>query len=373
MIADLNKTAPLRVALVHLWAQPYVDNRASGLVYGFENLGRDLRNIGFTENYLFFSNKKRDGDWHPRFIQVSLSDAEILNKFDFVIFGSAGSGADRKEGSWWKPILDVLKVPFAVQVNNEVDQQVLIYKDLFYDHPYFSLGLPITEGLAYEATPNGKNLRSLVYECLPRTGLSDPGEYYGQKVDRIVTSCRMTTRKRVLELVKQAEKLNQAGFEIDVWGADATWFYVSKLKELQSPSWNYHGSFLRDQLSSILGPAKYHYNCCYLSRGTLTPRIETSTIEAVSYGCCPILSRATVPEWVTDEMAVLVDTSDLSDLAERLTKFKGQAHQMNANFWKAYQEKIGKEKLDLLAQTISAIVTNRKTPSEGIDGLVTAE
>ena len=193
----VNDFPTINVGLVHLWAQPYVDNRASGLVYGFENLGKDMQNIKFCVDYLCFSNKKKNGEWHPLFREVPPAHAEILNEYDFIIFGSAGSLVDKKLGPWWKPILDSLETPFAVQINNEVDKQDLRYRDLFYDHPHFSLGLPITEGLAYASTPNRDNLPFLVYECLPRTDLPDPEMFYGQKRDQIVTTCRITTRKIV--------------------------------------------------------------------------------------------------------------------------------------------------------------------------------
>ncbi len=339
---------------------------ASGLVYGFENLGNDLQKIGFSVDHLFFSNKKKNGEWHPLFREVPLGHAEILNEYDFLIFGSAGSLSDKKDGAWWKPLLDSLEVPFAVQINNEVDQQDLRYRDLFYDHPHFSLGLPITEGLAYTSTPNRDNLPFLVYECLPRTDLPDPEMFYGQKRDQIVTTCRITTRKRILELVQQAEKLHNAGFAIDIHGADATWRYVSSLKELSSDYWNFRGSFHRDQLSSILGPAKFHYNACFLKRQAVTPRIETSTVEAASFGCCSILSRATVPNWVTDDMAVLVDTNDLSDLADRLSAARNKAHEMNARFWEAYKKNIGPDKLFQLARTIKKIINWEGSPVEDV-------
>ncbi len=361
MVALHENLTSLRVALVHIWAPPFVDNRASGLVYGFENLGRDLANVGFRVNYVCFSNKKANGDWHPLFTHVAGLDADILNKFDFIIFGSAGSMTDKKDGPWWKTILEGLKVPFVIQVNNEVDQQLLIYKDFFYDHPYFAFGMPITEGLCYKSTPNRDNLRNLVYECLPRTDLAHPEIFYGQKVDQVVTSCRMTSRKRILELVRQAETLYMAGFETHIHGADATWFYVKELKELQSQYWTYHGSFRRNQLPEILGPARFHYNCCYLKKGVVTPRIETSTVEGASYGCCPILSRSTVPEWVTDDMAILVDTNDMTHLAERLNATRNQAHKMNARFWQGYKENIGRAKLDLLAETITNMARSKKS------------
>ena len=272
-----NEFPTINVALVHLWAQPYVDNRASGLVYGFENLGKDLQEINFSVDYLFFSDRKKNGEWHPLFREIHLEGAEILNQYDFIVFGSAGSMSDKKLGPWWQPVLDSLEIPFAVQINNEVDKQDLIYRDLFYDHPHFSLGLPITEGLAYTSTPNRDNLPALVYECLPRTNLPDPGIFYAEKRDQVVTTCRITTRKRILELVQQAEKLHYAGFTTDIYGADATWRYVSSLKELGNQYWNFHGSFNREQLSSILAPARFHYNCCFLKREAVTRRIETST------------------------------------------------------------------------------------------------
>lgn len=329
----------MKVALIHLWSPPYNDNRAAGLIYGLENIKNDLEVLGHQVEYFTPYVQGKKDQWHEGYHHFSLNKLDYINSFDFGIFSSLGAMKDKKDKlPWWGELIKCLEIPFGAQINNEVDESILVFREYFYRNKNFKLLLPITSGLK-DPLADKYGIPTLVYLNFPKVhGYVDYQDYYQQKQDKIVTTCRMTSRKRVLELVQQSESLYNKGFHVSIHGSDIMYFYVTQVKSLINEDiWHYGGWFSRNQLSEILTTAKFHYNCCYLKRQQVSPRIEIATVEAVHYGCCPILSKQTVPDWVTNDMAVLVDTNDLSDLAERLDSVREVSHIMHQNFWESFQ------------------------------------
>lgn len=332
-----------RVAMVFLWNLPLTNQMTGGILYGLVNVGRDLGKLGFDVRNVYISEwHKPNAAIHPGFRRVDDMDLEALNGFDFVIFNTPGSGLDKKHVKSgnepkWLPVLKSIEVPFAVQIHDEVEARIA-FRHEFFDHPQCRLLLPITSEIVDLVVGDIKERDVLVYPCFPTLETHDPSRYYGMKTDSVVTTCRITARKRIVEFVQQARSLAASGFEVHVHGADPAWRYVDEVKEHANESWKYHGAFTRSELTRILTPARFHYNAAFLKRGKFIPRIEISTVEAVGYGCCPILCRTTVPPWVDDSMAILVDTEDMDDLAERLSRVRNEAHIMNGRFCRAFAE-----------------------------------
>ena len=141
----LSNGSPIRIAMVFMWNLPYTNQMTGGILWGSENVGNDLSKLGFEIEFLYFADRPQTNSaLHPRFRWKSSSDVEALNAFDFVIFNTAGSSRDKKTGLWWKPILDSLKVPFAVQIHDEAEEK-LPNRHEFFEHPQCKLLLPITE------------------------------------------------------------------------------------------------------------------------------------------------------------------------------------------------------------------------------------
>lgn len=330
----------VNVGLVLLWNEPFVDERAGGPVYALEAIGHNLTSQGVNVEYSFFSDKKRSSNWHPLFKPIPLKDRRLLNELDFIIFSTAGSGADRKLGKWWSPILRDLQIPFAVQLHDEAEGRLLPYRDEFFNHDLCDFLMPITDETT-QFLAGSRNSGELVY---PGYMISDWRRHKNTKTSSVVTTCRMTSRKRVIELVNQAKGLVKNGFSLDVHGADVTWTYKRELKALENGDWKYHGTFDRDMLPDILSKAMYHYNVVYLKRGKFIPRVELATYEALQYGCCPILCASTTPDYIRDSMAILVDPNDLSDLPNVLKERKGEFASMSKRFWDTLTKQIDMKK-----------------------------
>lgn len=335
----------IKLALVLLWNDPYVDERAGGPVYAMEAIGSNLEKYNVDISYRFFSDRGTSYNWHPWFKPLPLSKAGELNAYDFVIFSTAGSGNDKKIGPWWRPMLRRLQVPFAVQLHDEAEERLLPYREEFFKHDGCVLLMPITEQTTEFLVPDFGSVGSIDSDILVYPGFKlGKQKFPGPRKKSVVTTCRLTSRKRIIELVSQNESLYRHGFSLDIHGADVNWYYIKSLKELANNYWTYHGTFNRDRLPEILSRATFHYNAVLLKRGTFFPRVELSTYEAVSYGCCPILCKDTTPDWVDDSMAVLVNPCEMKDLGKTLSKiYKDYVH-MSKRFWKALHVNVNPEK-----------------------------
>ena len=329
----------VNVGLVLLWNEPFVDERAGGPVYALEAIGHNLTLQGANVTYSFFSDKKRSANWHPLFKPIPLKDRRLLNELDFVILSTAGSGADRKLGPWWRPFLRDLRIPFAVQLHDEAEGRLLPYREEFYKHSRCAFLMPITDETS-QILADASNTGELVY---PGYMIGDQKNNF-KKTLSVVTTCRMTSRKRIIELVNQSKNLVKNGFSLDIHGADVTWTYKRELKALENGDWKYHGTFSRDDMPDILKRAMYHYNVVYLKRGKFIPRVELATYEAAQYGCCPILCAQTTPPYIRDHMAILVDPNDLSNLPDVLKERKEECADMSKVFWETLIKKMNMEK-----------------------------
>jgi hypothetical protein len=311
------------------------------------NAAEVLRRHGVQTDLIYFARVPRPKDpaIHPAWRYLGLSEAKVLNEYDAVVFNSAGSWDDRKAGSWWTPVLAALKVPFAVWTCNEVETEVCPYRSKFVAHEMYALAIEVSEGLAGANGLWKGGVNVLRHSGLPspqapgrgvwswRPGAAD-AVVAGPKEPKIVTTCRLTSRKRVLELASLGPKLRARGIGLDVWGAESTFFYKRGLLELRErqmregihaggdrlsdPGWEWKGGFTHNELSEILAPAMFHWGGAWLVRGVMRRRLELATVEAVAHGCIPILERSTAPEWVDGTIAVLFHRGGVRALPDAL-------------------------------------------------------
>jgi hypothetical protein len=65
-------------------------------------------------------------------------------------------------------------------------------------------------------------------------------------------------------------------------------------------------------------------------------RLELASVEAVSFGCLPILEKGTAPLWVTEDMAVLIDRARLNSAPGLIADSTGVAPVRLAAFKEAF-------------------------------------
>lgn len=322
----------MHVGIVNLQGPPFTNNATGGTVFAPLVMANNLRALGHAATPLTFWPARRPGKhWHPAYTFVPATRHEALNSFDALVFSPAGSSLDRKSGPWWQDALDQLRRPFVVWQHYEHEAKYQPYEDRFFASPRCRGVLEIVPNL--KPRP-GLRLPVLTYPAHPIELTALP---YQQKRDLVVTGCRLTTIKRVLELVRDAGPgIAANGFDLDVWGTTATWTYVDALEKVPG-SWRLRGPYTDPQVP--FGPARYAYNAPWLKDGSFNPRVELSTIEAVRYGCCPILNRRSTPSWVTDDVAVLVDPLDRGEMAllgGRLRERNGEAFDVADAFAAAF-------------------------------------
>lgn len=318
----------MKIANVLLWTPPYTDSKAGGVGYAAKYLTEDLQSQGYEVDSIYFNSKPLLKNVQTCFKCFKFDEFLRLNEYDFIIFNTAGSWRDRKD-PWWMEYLPSITKKFAVGIHDEHELRVLPYREMFFQHPKCSLLLPITQGIL-EASVNNVSKPYIVYPMYSASIKLSPN-VFRKKVKRVITMCRMIPRKRILELVKEAENVHSYGFDLDIHGADAAWAYRLQLMEFKSDHWTYHGPFDDESKSDIFSDASYQWNAVSLKLKNFHRRLEISSIEGLSHGCCQILNKETVPEWVTSDMAVLVDPSDLRDLGEQLSDNYSRAQTMCYN------------------------------------------
>jgi hypothetical protein len=332
----------VRIAVVQLWSPPYTDGRTGGMMNAGKNLAENLWQTGNTVDLMWIGDKdERHAD--PNFERVPLRRAPaVLAQQDAVIFTTAGSFRDKTEGPWWRPLLTESGPPFAVWIHDEVEIEKLPYRREFFDHPRCRLVMAITNQIAHAmgAFPPPPVLWYPGYPLTLR-----PNPLVEEREHLAVTTCRFTSRKRQQELVRDAGRGFMSNcIRLELHGADATWFYVRKVREEMErlpAGWSRYvtlrGHFSARERNAILRRAKWHLNLPAAKRGTFYPRIELSTLEAVENGCCPVVSVQSMPSPFegVNSGAVRVDPLDpkqLERLAERLSFTDREIRQRNEDF-----------------------------------------
>lgn len=333
----------MRIAMVNIYSEPFGDHRTGGLItsavqlkpYGFHHVA-----VGKKRNY------HCSGYEYIRHLSE-------LNKFDFVIFSSAGSNTDKKVQKsglkpWWFEQLKSVNVPFAVQAHSELDEKDMVFKDEFFNHPMFRLFLPIVHNI-WENMPNGRTHAYLCHKStIERKNFT--------KRNLIVSTGRLTSTKRIKELVMKSPEIKEAGFLIDVYGPQSSYFYFKDLMLVNPGFWCYKGSFKNSEeiLDEVLGSAMYHWNVRCFKRGkrkNIEPRLEIATVEALERGCIPIVHKDSTPKAFHNSLVCIDGIGDLNDLIEALENRDGDVDTAIEIFNDLYHDK-EKELFDVIREVM---------------------
>lgn len=354
----------IKVAQVNTWSEPFTDFRTGGLLSSINYISQDLAAHGIITDKYFFEWKGKVRKYHQQdFKALTPQDTEVLNGYDLVIFSTAGSAKDHKEENpMWRVHLNNLKVPFFVQIHDEDELKSLRYAKEFFEHPMCKLIMPITDGIGNAFGIDKFSVPSLTYPAYSVTNMPDP-EAYRAKVDKVVTACRLTARKRVKELVLAAKDIHDAGFGLEINGAEASFFYCRDLKERSNEYWKFNGQFT--DKAAVFSDAKFLWNATSLKKKTFYPRVEISSVEGAFYGCVLILNRETTPAYIDDSCAILIDPFNLNsedpmrNLISRLIECKDKSIEMNNNFINAIKNELSKN-ITLLIEQINLVTGNTK-------------
>lgn len=338
------------IAIVNTWGEPFIDWRVGGILHALNHLENDLKILGHTVHKYFFTNKKkRNKNWDPTYKPVHGKDhVGILNNYDLVIFSTAGNVDDKNippnsenAKPLWYMHLSKLEVPFFVQNHGEADFKNLTWSKWFLSHKNCKLLMPVANGL-FEGVDgyNPSDKDELTYPCYSLRNTPNPKDYYKNKRNLITTACRMTSRKRVKELVEIEEQVHNAGFEIELHGAHSSYFYIKALKEITKGHSKIFAEFSAADRPNIYGPAKFLWQpFCFKKKHKITKkRLELPPVEAAFYGCVPILQNSTVPEFLNSSNAFLIDVFNLNNFVKSLQYYEKHYIEVNQNFISVVKE-----------------------------------
>jgi hypothetical protein len=306
------------IGLVNNWSPPYIDKRTGGINGGQKYLRDAINTMSDCEaDCIYITDKKKPLKcWDSEY--VYLNSPKDLNDYGFIIFSNPGGWRDNKEPrsrERWLRLLNEIKVPFAVQIQNELDLDVAAFPSDFLEHKLCKFVLPISEGL-YKG-----DKKQMTFPVYPFHIDPLPDKFYHTKEHVITSTSRVTSRKRIKELVTMADKIVDAGWKIKVYGPESSYFYMRDVSLINTNLWSYMGLYTKDMIPKILSDATLHYNFVYLKHEQFFPRLEIATVEAVAQGCCPILCRESTPSFVNCSHALILGKNRLHKLPGILKHF----------------------------------------------------
>jgi hypothetical protein len=312
----------MKIALMNIYSEPFGDRRTSGLITSAIYLSQ----YGYTP--VAFGKKKKSHMDGWTYVQ-SFNE---LNDYDFIIFSAAGAFFDKKD-PWWREELPKVKTPFAVQAHSELDESRMIYKEEFFSHPMCRLFLPIANGI-------WKDMPNIPTHAYPaHQAHIDMGQTWA-KEPIVASTSRLTSTKRIKELVSKAKELRSLGYATKVWGSESSYFYTRDLLKINQGDWLYNGLFIHDDLDDILGHVHYHWNCrSYRVRFKFAPRLEIATIEALQRGCIPIVEKGSTPEIYWPHLITVNTKGNLNEMIEKISAGYGDANKCVDIFNKIHANK----------------------------------
>jgi len=251
------------------------------------------------------------------------SDPAVLEKYDFVIFTAPGLTYEKYEEVNRNKYVDILNhaKKFAFMCHEENDRKLYPYYMNFLTHPNMTFVLFNCPTMATFTFPDYVETAGdwdYVSFCPILPTKEEILERAKLKKDKIMSTCRWTTSKRIFEYLSMTEDFINNGIEVHAAGAHQSYWYNLKMEELPSKNYTDHGYFEPSQVPELLSDVKYHWNFLFQLRGmgqkTHQPRLEVATMEAFREGCLPVICKEFTPDWVGEDSAVRISKNDYTNL-----------------------------------------------------------
>lgn len=249
---------------------------------------------------------------------VYQNDPKILEDYDFIIFSSPGLTYEKYDERTPDKYIDVLDhaKKFTFICNEENDRKLYPYHMNFLKHPnmtFVTFNCPgmIVPFQEYVDICGGWDYVSFS-PILPTK--EEVLEKAKNKSNKIMSTCRWTTAKRVYEYLSMSHEFVKNGIEVFAAGAHQSYWYNLKMQELDTSSYTDLGYFEPSQLPTLLADVKYHWNFLFLMKNmgfrNHNPRLEVATMEAIREGCLPVVCEETTPSWLGYNSAVRLSKVD---------------------------------------------------------------
>ena len=255
------------------------------------------------------------------------SDPSVLDQYDFVIFTAPGLTYEKYDESNPDKYVDILNhaKKFAFMCHEENDRALYPYHLNFLNHPNIAFVLFNCPTMAtYTFTDYVKLADDWEYVsfCPILPSKEEILEKAKEKVNKVMSTCRWTTSKRIYEYLSMTEDFRSYGIEVHAAGAHQSYWYNLKMEELPSQNYIDHNYFEPSQIPELLSDVKYHWNFLFQLRSlglkTHQPRLEIATMEAFREGCLPIICKEFTPEWVGEDSAIRISKDNYTDIPKIL-------------------------------------------------------
>lgn len=261
-----------------------------------------------------------------------VSDPKVLGDYDFVIFISPGltyEKYDENDPDRYVDIMDCTK-RFTFVFNEENDRKMYPYIMNFIKHPKVSFLTFCAHGMSKIFEDYIELVGDWEYLNFSPTlpSKEEVLEKARSKKDKIMSTCRWTTSKRIFEYLSMTDDFIKNGIEVYAAGAHQSYWYNLKMGELPSSNYTDLGYFEPSQVPELLSDVKYHWNFLFQVRGmglrTHQPRLENATMEAIREGCLPVVCEEFTPDWLGFDSAVRLSKHNYTDIPSVLGKISDE-------------------------------------------------
>lgn len=256
------------------------------------------------------------------------SNPDVLDKYDFVIFTTPGLTYEKYNEATPNRYVDVLEhaKKFTFIFNEENDRKMYPYHLNFLHHPHLAFITFNCPGMANIFSDYIEICED--YEYVSFSPLLPTKEEILKKAlnksNKIMSTCRWTTSKRIYEYLSMSEEFVEQGIQVFAAGAHQSYWYNLKMEELPTNSYTDLGYFEPSQIPELLSDVKYHWNFLFQIRGmglrTHQPRLEIATMEAIREGCLPVVCEEFTPDWLGHDSAVRLSKNNYTEIPAVLGK-----------------------------------------------------
>lgn len=256
-------------------------------------------------------------------------DPAVLKNYDFVIFTAPGLTYEKYDEKNPDKYIDILNYTkkFAFMCHEENDRRLYPYYKNFLQHTNMTFVLFNCPTMATNTFPDYVEIAGdweYVSFCPILPSKDEILEKAKNKKNKIMSTCRWTTSKRIYEYLSMSEEFVKNGIEVFAAGAHQSYWYNLEMKKLPDDNYTDLGYFEPSQVPELLRDVKYHWNFLFQLRSmgqkTHQPRLEIATMEAIREGCLPIICKEFTPDWVSTDSAIRVSKNDYTSIPDILGK-----------------------------------------------------
>ena len=294
-----------------------VGGGSSAPIYFYEQMKKyfdEIDMITLRDNKKYLSPIASEVKYH--------SDPSVLENYDFVIFTAPGLTYEKYDESNSNKYIDILNhtKKFAFMCHEENDRKLYPYHMNFLNHPNLAFVLFNCPGMAECFSDYVELAGDWEYVSFSPV-LPSKAEILEKamtKSNKIMSTCRWTTAKRVYEYLSMAEEFVNYGIEVFAAGAHQSYWYNLQMKEVPTEYYTDLDYFEPSQIPELLKDVKYHWNFLFLMKNmghrNHNPRLEVATMEAIREGCLPVVCEESTPEWLGFDSAIRLSKHDYKDI-----------------------------------------------------------